>query len=211
MKELELLKKDWKKQEATLPKVSYEEIYKMIQKKSFSIVKWIFLIGIAEFIIWQSVTFLIPDSTYDIYKRNHLMSLVWFVQILSYILTALFLFLFYKNYKDIGVADNTKTLMKKILKTRKTVNYYIYINLTLAVITSLVLNAMLFFNNDFGSDYANEVFKKSPKENTFIILFFIQFIVLAILVLFLWLYYKLIYGILLKRLKANYNELAKLE
>lgn len=211
MKELELLKKDWKKQEKTLPKVSYEEIYKMIQKKSFSIVKWIFFIGIAEFIIWQGITFLIPDSTYNIYKKNNLMSLIWFVQILGYILTALFLFLFYKNYKAIGIADNTKALMKKILKTRKTVNYYIYINLTLVVITSLILNVMLFINHDFGSDYANEIFKKSPKENIFIILFFIQFIVLTIVVLFLWLYYKLIYGILLKRLKTNYNELARLE
>ena len=39
--ELELLKKDWQKREANLPKLSYEEIYPMIKKKSSSIVKWI--------------------------------------------------------------------------------------------------------------------------------------------------------------------------
>lgn len=211
MKELDLLKKDWKKQEANLPKVSYEEIYTMIQKKSSSIVKWIFIIGIAEFVLWQGINFLIPEDTYDIYKKNNLMGLIISMSVLSYILTAIFLFLFYKNYKAISVAENTKTLMKKILKTRKTVNYYIYINLALVIIISLVLNIILFLNNDFGSDYANEVFKKNPKQNIFIIVFIIQFVVLAIIVLFLWLYYKLIYGILLKRLKTNYNELAKLE
>ena len=31
--ELELLKKDWQKREANLPKLSYEEIYPMIKKK----------------------------------------------------------------------------------------------------------------------------------------------------------------------------------
>ena len=30
MDELELLKKDWQKQEETLPKLSYDDIYKMI-------------------------------------------------------------------------------------------------------------------------------------------------------------------------------------
>ena len=43
MDELELLKKDWRKKEEYLPKLSYDEIYKMIWKKSSSIVKWIFL------------------------------------------------------------------------------------------------------------------------------------------------------------------------
>ena len=47
MDELEFLKKDWKKQEADFPKLSYNEIYKLIRKKSSSIVKWIFIICIA--------------------------------------------------------------------------------------------------------------------------------------------------------------------
>ena len=33
MDELELLKKDWQKQEQQLPKLSFDEIYKMIWKK----------------------------------------------------------------------------------------------------------------------------------------------------------------------------------
>ena len=52
MDELDLLKKDWKKQEGNYPKLSYDEIYKMIWKKSSSIVKWIFVISIIEFLFW---------------------------------------------------------------------------------------------------------------------------------------------------------------
>ena len=49
--ELELLKKDWQKKDEYLPKLSYDEIYQMIWKKSSSIVKWIFYISIIEFVI----------------------------------------------------------------------------------------------------------------------------------------------------------------
>ena len=50
MDELELLKKDWQKKEKDLPKLSYDDIYKMIWKKSSSFVKWIFYISIIEFV-----------------------------------------------------------------------------------------------------------------------------------------------------------------
>lgn len=53
MDELELLKKDWQKDDNNYPKKSYNEIYKMILKKSSSIVKWIFIISILEFILWE--------------------------------------------------------------------------------------------------------------------------------------------------------------
>ena len=52
MKELDLLKKDWNKQNTDFPKLSYDDIYKLIHKKSSSIVKWILIICIAELIFW---------------------------------------------------------------------------------------------------------------------------------------------------------------
>ena len=72
MDELDLLKKDWKKQEANLPKMSYNDIYKMIHKKSSSIVKWILIICIVEFLFWGFVNLLIPDSFFAIYEKLHL-------------------------------------------------------------------------------------------------------------------------------------------
>jgi len=50
MDELELLKKDWQKNDKEYPKLSYNDIYKMILKKSSSIVKWIFIISLLEFV-----------------------------------------------------------------------------------------------------------------------------------------------------------------
>ena len=37
MDELELLKKDWQKEDSKYPKLTYNEIYKMILKKSSSV------------------------------------------------------------------------------------------------------------------------------------------------------------------------------
>ena len=47
MKELDLLKKDWQKNDA-FEQVSEVDIYKMLHKKSSSIVKWIFIISILD-------------------------------------------------------------------------------------------------------------------------------------------------------------------
>jgi hypothetical protein len=46
MKELDLLKKDWKKSTVSFEQISELELYKMIHKKSSSIVKWILIISI---------------------------------------------------------------------------------------------------------------------------------------------------------------------
>jgi hypothetical protein len=43
MDQLELLKKQWQSREQELPKLTYNDIYSMLLKKSSSIVKWIFL------------------------------------------------------------------------------------------------------------------------------------------------------------------------
>ena len=58
MDELELLKRDWQKKDKQLPQLSFDDIYKMIWKKSSSIVKWIFLISIIEFLVPHLLYFL---------------------------------------------------------------------------------------------------------------------------------------------------------
>ena len=62
MDELELLKKDWQKEDSKYPKLSYDEIYKMILKKSSSIVKWIFIISLLEFALWTLISFALKDT-----------------------------------------------------------------------------------------------------------------------------------------------------
>ena len=139
MDELEFLRKDWKKQGSDFPKLSYNEIYKMIHKKSSSIVKWIFIICIAEFLFWGLITLSIPESTFAIYEKFNLNTFLFIAQGLHYMVVFFFIYLFYKNYKTISVVDNTGLLMKNILKTRKTVNYYVYYNITLYILLSIIL------------------------------------------------------------------------
>lgn len=211
MKELDLLKKDWKKREADFPKLSYNEIYKLIHKKSSSIVKWIFIICIAEFIFWTGLNFLIPESYLDIYEQFHLKSFLFITQGIHYIILFVFLILFYKNFKSISVIDSTNLLMQKIIKTRKTVNYYVYYNIVLYAILSVVLNIIMFSKPtiliEIMSNNENII-----NSDTFLnILLVVQIVTFIIMCGFLWLYYRIIYGILLKKLKKNYLELESLE
>ena len=61
MDELEILKKDWQKNQK-FPKLSKKEIYRLLHKKSSSIVKWIFILSIIEFCFWTLISLLMKDS-----------------------------------------------------------------------------------------------------------------------------------------------------
>ena len=139
MDELDLLKKDWKRQEGSLPKLSYEEIYKMILKKSSSIVKWIFIISIIEFVLWTSidVTFRLMGN-YDPIEGTSFEKFSYISYVFSYGILIYFMVKFYLNYKRIQVTDSAKELMHNIIKTRKTVKHYVYINLSFIAVFSMI-------------------------------------------------------------------------
>ncbi|WP_299526172.1 hypothetical protein [uncultured Lutibacter sp.] len=211
MDELELLKKDWKKQDADYPKLTYQEIYKLIHKKSSSVVKWIFIICIAEFLFWGFINLLIPESYFEIYEKFHLKTLLNTSYILHYAVSIGFIYLFYKNYNAICVIDSTSLLMKKIIKTRKTVNYYVYYNIILSVILSFVVNFVMFSDANLLVEVFNPDNKPIDVDTFFNILLIAQIIGLLVMVGLLWLYYRIVYGILLKKLTKNYKELETLE
>ena len=127
MDELELLKKDWQKDDNNYPKLSYNEIYKMILKKSSSIVKWIFIISILEFVLWTVVSFLLKDADFNQkFKEYHAESIMIPFMILGYVIIAYFLYRFFMNYRTISVTDSAKVLMENILKTRRILKFKIY-------------------------------------------------------------------------------------
>ena len=211
MKELDLLKKDWKKQESNFKQFSVEEIYKMIHKKSSSIVKWIFIICIAELIFWASLNFLIPDSFFSIYEKLHIKALLNVTYVLHYSAIVIFIYLFYKNFKSITVTDTTNLLMKNIIKTRKTVNYYVYYNIIMTVILSVIVNVIMFSNPQLLNEVMNPDHTVINEDKLFYIVLISQILGILIMVGLLWCYYRIIYGILLKKLNKNYKELEKLE
>ena len=204
-------KKVWKNQPEEKNKISALEIYKMTQSKSNSIVKWIFIIGLLEFVFWFAINYLgTKNGALEPYEKLNLINFIDNFNYFHYVVVVLFLILFYRNFSLISTIDDTKTLMKNILLVRKTVKWYVYYNLIYAVVFSIILN-ILIFNTPDGinilSGIDNGSFNKEHMMSVFIIA---QIVVMAIMILILWLFYYLLYGILLKKLNKNYKELTKL-
>ena len=141
---LENYKKTWANQPEEVSQFSGIEIYKMAHSKSSSIVKWIFIIGILEFVFWTGLNLIIPDSFYKIYEDLKLMGLLNVFMVLHYIVIAIFLYIFYNNHQRVSLTDNTKKLMKNILRIRKTVKYYVFYNLATVFLISIIVNVILF-------------------------------------------------------------------
>ncbi len=201
MDQLELLKKDWKKQESTLPKLSKQELSKLIHKKSSSIVKWIFIISILEFLVPNLILlFTGYDASMKLYKELGLTNFMNIIFLISTIVIFYFIFRFYKNYKSISVNSNSKDLMQNIIKTRKTVRYYIWFSLSIIPLVSVIVLYKTFNSSDF--------LEKMPEGTNIVLIWLIALVFIAIIVGLFWLFYRLIYGILLSKLKKNYDELA---
>jgi len=205
MEELDLLKKDWKKNENSFQQVSEVDIYKMLHKKSSSIVKWILIISILEVLLWTGISLLYNSDEYFIKTNSeHLIEYFKYLTIFNYAVVTVFIFMFYKNYRAISTITSTKQLMKDILKTRKTVKYYVWYNLGMMVV-SMIIGFILVFTVD---PKLNEI---TSKGNAMI--FMIAFCTICILIFvgLFWLFYRLIYGILLRKLHRNYSELKKID
>lgn len=202
MDDLDLLKKDWKKQEGSFHQISEKEIYGMLHKGSSSIVKWILIISIIEFVVLNGFGFIIADKEIDNFEKLH--PYLSIIEKLNYLILLGFIFLFYKNYKTICVLDSSKKLIKDIIKTRKIVNYYIYWN----VFISSFFGLFAFIDGFNASYYKTNPNAEELSQTGFIIIFgFCMLFVIGIIFGF----YKLLYGILLNRLNKNYKELKKME
>ena len=209
MKELDLLKKDWQKNDASFEQVTEKDIYKMIHKKSSSIVKWILILSVLELVFWFVLGLGVNIDDY-FKKMKHEELTIYFTvyNFVSYIVLFVFIYLFYKNYKIISTTASTKQLMLDIIKTRKTVNYYVYYNLG-----QLVLSLFIGFYIAFKYNPETVVLTDKIGSNfTVMIITFSILIIFIVLILgIFWLFYRLIYGRLLKRLLDNYKELKKID
>jgi len=210
MDELDILKKDWNKEKPEHKKLSTQDIYPMLQKKSSSIVKTLFYISIAELIFWiliNTIPYFTSDSYQQrldaIYTNDFIFTLI---NIVSYGIILLFIYLLFKAHKAISVTDNAKKLMESILKTRKIIKYYVIYNLVMAFV-SIIIGIYFAIRLD---PKISDNFKHFDGAET-IITYSIFIIATAIFVFIIWLFYRLLYGLLLKRLNRNYKELKKLE
>lgn len=210
MEELDLLKKAWKKNENSFKQVSEMEIYKMIHKNSSSVVKWIMIIGIIEFLFWIGMNFI--SNSDDYFKKLDAGNILLYMKIFTYVNYAVllfFIYLFYKNFLLISTTDSTKILMKNILKTRKTVNTYVWYNLTVVFLSFVTGILLAFYCNPEIATFKDKI----EHGATYSLVGFIlgAFVILIVLTFIVWLFYKLLYGFLMRKLYRNYQELKKID
>lgn len=216
MKELDLLKKDWKRNSDSFEQLSENDIYKMIHKKSSSVVKWIFIVSIIELGLGLLLGIALSFTKYDeknveLIKHLDVYSYYISVTVIFYLVVLYFIFKFYTMYRKISVDDNTKKLISTILKTRKVVKQYIAFNLSFFAFFFIVFGGYLFYEGYIESASRNGAIHPEMPLNIALISFVVLILATGVFTFAFWLVYKLIYGILLKRLQNNFEELKKID
>ena len=213
MDELELLKKDWQAKDEHLPKLSYNDIYTMIWKKSSSIVKWILIISILEFLI-PHLLYLLPgmSKSMQTYEDLGIKNISYTLWIASYLVIFYFIYQFYRRYKEISTLDNSKELMRKIIRTRKTVKYYVIFSLSMLFLTCVLITVGMYLSDNLIEIFApeNETPNIEPEKLKMIMIGSMAIFSIVLIAIMGGIYY-LLYGLLLRKLNRNYEELKKLE
>ena len=215
---LDDFKKTWQEQDVQ-SKYAASEISEMLHKKSRNYVKYIFWISLAEFLlffclgifyIFQSES---NSSFLDLLRKlgvqetpelqQSFEKLYLSLKLVSLIITAYFVVQFYLNYKKIKVQDNLKLLILQIVKFRKTVNAFIFTNIILIFAFTGVLTGFVF--HIFSEQ---NIALTHPKLIGFIVGLIFTTLLAIVLI---WLYYKIVYGIIMRKLGRNLQELRKIE
>lgn len=212
MDELDLLKKDWNKVAHTFQQYTEVDLYKMIHKRSSSIVKWILIVSILELLLWVSASIYMKNSgLLDEFKSYDYYHFLTVSEIISYSIIVFFIYQFYTNYKKINTSNSVNELINSILKTRKSVQNYVKVVIGFSFISSIIV-LLIQFNFDKNVMELTEQVSQSGKEYLiYIVTFLIVMFFLAAMFGVLWVFYRIIYGFFLKNLYKNYEELKKLD
>ncbi|HOB24610.1 MAG TPA: beta-carotene 15,15'-monooxygenase [Kaistella sp.] len=220
MAELDLdhLKKTWQEQEVQ-PKYDSPQIEAMLNKSSRNYVKYILWISIAEFLVILGLNFyysFIGDDSESFMNilgklgientvelQADFVHLYFVLKVVSLVLTCVFVVLFYQNYKKINVESNLKKFILQIISFKKTVNIFILANILLLVFFTAVLTVFTFYI------LSQQHIQLSHPT---LIGFIVGTVLMTILsIVLIWLYYRIVYGIIMKRLGKNLDELKKME
>ncbi len=208
MEGLDLLKKDWQKNGNKFAQYTDSDLYKMLHKKSSSIVRWILIISILEVALWTFVSFFNNDDYLNKTEYSGIANYITAFNFFNYGVVVIFIILFYRNYVSISTTGSTKNLMQSILKTRKTVKWYVGYNLFMIAVT-LILGFLIALN--YSPELTDLQTKLDGNSGLTLVLVGAFILFLGLCILLFWLFYRLLYGVLLKRLVANYKELEKIE
>lgn len=216
--DLDSFKKTWQEQPVQ-EKYDNSEILQMLNRKSRNYVKYIFWISIFEFLFLS-----ILGSFYILQNNNansflqilakfgvkispeldHNFNTIYLIlKFLSISITAYFVYQFYKNYHLIKIEENLKNYIKNIIQFKKTVNAFILTNI---LIVTFFTSALTIFGIYAIQNQNTSL--ASPSILAFIVSFIISIVFCIALI---WLYYRLVYGLLIKRLDKNLTQLKKID
>lgn len=216
--DIDLLKKTWQEQNIR-PKYAGSEILEMLNKKSRHIVKYIFWISAAEFLVFLALTILYifqtddNDSVINIIERlgakktfeteKNLAHLYFLMKIVCLLVTGIFAVKFYSNYRKIRVEENLKKFILRIVNFRQTVNRFIMANFGLVILFAVVICWFIY----------NEISMQQVQLNPEIIIGFVitAIIMTGIYIGLVWFYYRVVYGIMMKKLDKNLEQLKEIE
>jgi hypothetical protein len=214
MDQLDILKQNWQSQTSDAPRFTKDQLRALLAKRSSSIVKRLFIIAVIEFafFIVLGMASHLHNQNSDIDVIGQMGKLFYYgSSLLHYVVIFIFIYLFYQNYKNISTSQPTRSLMDTILKTRRTMTWYIWYNLTYMMVVGMIATVIIIPKDP-------EIIKlmATPKmaghETAFYLMVLgASFVVFLIVCIIMYLIYLLIYGILLRKLKRNYHELKRME
>ena len=216
--DLDSFKKTWQEQPVQ-NKYDNDEILQMLNKKSRNYVKYIFWISVIEFVLFtafglfyilqnkESNTFLTSLQKLGVQQNEQLQNIFdniyLAIKAFTLLITGYFVVKFYQNYRKIKVEEDLKEFISRIIKFKKTVNAFILINILIVVVFTSALTI-------FGI-YAIQN-QNTTLADSSIIAFIVSFIISTVLcVVLIWAYYRLVYGILIKRLDKNLTQLKEID
>ncbi len=216
--DIDNFKETWQKQNVK-PKYDSTEILQMLNKKSRNYVKYILWISIVEFLLVLSI------SVYYLFKGDEGAELLHIVErmgitktpaleksldlfytimrIVSFSITGYFIVRFFISYKKIKVECNLKNLILQIIRFKNTVNLFIITNILMLVLITAFLS---FFMFRIISDQNVEL-----QQSTFIGFVVGLVVSLAFSIFLIWIYYRIVYGIIMKRLGKNLAQLKEID
>ncbi|WBX98650.1 beta-carotene 15,15'-monooxygenase [Chryseobacterium gambrini] len=216
--DLDSFKKTWQEQPVQ-EKYDYNEILQMLNKKSRNYVKYIFWISVIEFLFFtliglfyiiqgkESNSFINILTKLGVQRTSELENtfdnIYLVLKVLSLAITAYFVFKFYQNYKVIKIEENLKKFILKIIKFKKTVNAFILINIALLITFTSIFTIFVFYIlNTQNVEITNST-----------LIGFIAGIIIstAFTVIMVWLYYRVVYGIIIKKLDKNLTQLKEID
>lgn len=214
MDELELLKQDWQKRDREMPRLTFDEIHRMIWKKSSSVVRWIFYISIIEFIV-PHLLYLLPSfqsgMNYDVAGSLGIRIPLIVLTVIQYGVALYFILQFYKRYREISVLDSAGKLMNRIIRTRKTVrNYVVFCLSMILVFFGVFIWGMVLSDDLIEALHLHPDGQVDPDRLKWVVVGIMSVAGIVFTAVMGGIYF-LLYGLLTRKLYRNYKELRRME